>query len=451
MGSSLRGVAYILDEPTIGLHPHDNQNLLRILRSLQKSGNSLIIVEHDEETIRSADFVVDLGPGGGIHGGEVVAAGTPAEIMACSESLTGACLARAIETRGSRQPRPLAGCSWVTIEGAREHNLKNITVRFPAERLIVVTGVSGSGKSTLVKETLYAGIKKHLNSFHGPVGAHDRITGADQFSRAAEIDQTPIGKTPRSTPATYIGFYADIRNLFAQVPEAQIRGFTASRFSFNVSGGRCEKCSGQGKIKMEMSFLPDVYVACDVCRGARFNEETRSVLLKGKTISQVLDMTVEEACDFFAAFPSTCRPLKLLQRMGLGYLTLGQQSPTLSGGEAQRIKIAYELSKTAQGRTIYILDEPTTGLHLADIDKLMDVLHDLVDLGNTMVIIEHNLEVIRQADYIIDLGPEGGDKGGFVVASGSPQEVIKQTGTSYTARYLSQYLKRKKLLPVPPY
>ena len=445
MGSSLRGVAYILDEPTIGLHPHDNQNLLRILRSLQKSGNSLIIVEHDEETIRSADFVVDLGPGGGIHGGEVVATGTPAEIMACSESLTGACLARTIDTRGSRQPRPLAGCSWVTIEGAREHNLKNITVQFPAERLIVVTGVSGSGKSTLVKETLYAGIKKHLNSFHGPVGAHDRITGAAQFTRAAEIDQTPIGKTPRSTPATYIGFYADIRNLFAQVPEAQVRGFTASRFSFNVSGGRCEKCSGQGKIRMEMSFLPDVYVACDVCRGARFNEETRSVLLKGKTISQVLDMTVEEACDFFAAFPSTCRPLKLLQRMGLGYLTLGQQSPTLSGGEAQRIKIAYELSKTAQGRTLYILDEPTTGLHLADIDKLMDVLHDLVDPGNTMVIIEHNMEVIRQADYIIDLGPEGGGKGGSVVASGSPQEVVKQTGKSYTARFLKQYMAEKQL------
>ena len=448
MGSNLRGVAYILDEPTIGLHPHDNQNLLRILRTLQQSGNSLIIVEHDEETIRSADFVVDLGPGGGIHGGAVVATGTPAEIMACSESLTGACLARTFETRAQRQPRPLAGCSPVTIKGAREHNLKNITVQFPAERLIVVTGVSGSGKSTLVKETLYQGVKKLLNSYNGPAGAHDRIIGADQFNRAAEIDQSPIGKTPRSTPATYIGFYADIRTLFAQVPEAQVRGFTASRFSFNVSGGRCEKCSGQGKIKMEMSFLPDVYVACDVCRGARFNEETRSVLLKGKNISQVLDMTVEEACDFFAAFPSVSRPLQFLQRMGLGYLTLGQQSPTLSGGEAQRIKIAYELSRTAQGRTLYILDEPTTGLHLADIDRLMDVLHDLVDLGNTLVIIEHNLEVMRQADYIIDLGPEGGDQGGFVVASGSPQEVVKQTAISYTARFLNEYLKQKKLLPV---
>jgi excinuclease ABC subunit A len=448
MGSNLCGVAYILDEPTIGLHPHDNKNLLRILRTLQKNGNSLIIVEHDEETIRSADFVIDLGPGGGIHGGAVVAAGTPAEIMACSDSLTGACLARTIDTRSSRQPRPLSNCSWIAVEGAREHNLKNISVQFPAGRLIVVTGVSGSGKSTLVKETLYWGVKKLLNSYNGSVGVHDRITGADQFTRVAEIDQSPIGKTPRSTPATYIGFYADIRNLFAQVPEALVRGFTASRFSFNVSGGRCEKCSGQGKIKMEMSFLPDVYVACDVCRGARFNEETQSVLLKGKTISQVLDMTVEEACDFFAAFPSTFRPLQLLQRMGLGYMTLGQQSPTLSGGEAQRIKIAYELSRTTQGRTLYILDEPTTGLHLADIDKLMDVLHDLVDLGNTMVIIEHNLEVIRQADYIIDMGPEGGDQGGFVTVSGSPQDVAKQAGISYTARYLNEYLKQKNILPV---
>jgi len=365
--------------------------------------------------------------------------------MRCKESLTGVWLSHPNGTRRYRQTRPLDNCSYLTLQGAREHNLKHITVNVPKERLTVVTGVSGSGKSTLVKETIYKGAKKLLGSYHGRVGGCDTLKGAEQFSRVAEIDQSPIGKTPRSTPATYIGFYSEIRRLFSLVPEAQIRGFSSSRFSFNLRGGRCEKCSGQGKIKMEMSFMPDVYVACDVCQGTRFNEETLSVLLKGKNISQVLDLTIEEACDLFQGFPSINRPLHLLQRMNLGYLTLGQQSPSLSGGEAQRIKIAYELSRTAHGKTLYVLDEPTTGLHLADIDKLMEVLHDLVDLGNTMVIIEHNLEVIRQADYIIDLGPEGGDKGGFVVACGSPQQVANHR-TSYTAQYLKQYMKKKNLL-----
>jgi excinuclease ABC subunit A len=446
MGSNLRGVAYILDEPTIGLHPHDNKNLLRILRSLQKRGNTLIIVEHDEETIRSADFVIDLGIGGGIHGGNVVAAGTLQDIMHSKESVTGAWLSHAHGMRKFRQPRPLDGCAYVTIEGAREHNLKHITVSIPLQRLTVVTGVSGSGKSTLVKDTVYKGIKKRLGSYYGYTGACDSLKGAEHLSRVAEIDQSPIGKTPRSTPATYIGFYSEIRRMFSLVPESQIRGFTPSRFSFNVSGGRCEKCSGQGKIKMAMSFLPDVYVLCDVCQGKRFNEETLSVRLKGKNISDVLDLTVEEACSFFQGFPAIHRPLHLLARMGLGYLTLGQQSPTLSGGEAQRIKIAYELSRTTRGNTLYVLDEPTTGLHVADIDNLMTVLQELVDRGNTMIIIEHNMEVIRQADYIIDLGPEGGDQGGFVVASGTPAEVAIKTKTSYTARYLNQYLRQKNLL-----
>ncbi len=446
MGSNLRGVAYILDEPTIGLHPHDNKNLLRILRSLQKRGNTLIIVEHDEATIRSADFVIDLGIGGGIHGGTVVAAGTPQDIIRCKESVTGAWLSHTNGIRKYRQPRSLAGCGYVTVAGAREHNLKHITVAIPLQRLTVVTGVSGSGKSTLVKETIYKGLKKMLGGYHGCTGACDSLNGAEQLRRVAEIDQSPIGKTPRSTPATYIGFYNEIRRLFSLLPESQIRGYTPSRFSFNVSGGRCEKCSGQGKIKMEMSFLPDVYVLCDVCRGKRFNEETLAVRLKGKNISEVLDLTVEEACSFFRGFPAILRPLQLLERIGLGYLTLGQQSPTLSGGEAQRIKIAYEMCRTTRGNTLYVLDEPTTGLHLADIDNLMTVLQELVDLGNTMIIIEHNLEVIRQADYIIDLGPEGGDKGGFVVASGAPHDIIKHTKKSSTARYLREYFIQKKLL-----
>ncbi len=443
IASNLRGVAYVLDEPTIGLHPHDNKNLIHIIKELKQKGNSVIIVEHDEETIKNADFIVDLGIGGGTHGGDIVAAGTLSDIIQSTSSVTGAYLAGRTNSKNPVTPRSLKGGAYLKIIGAHEHNLNNITASFPIGRLSVVTGVSGSGKTTLVRETLYKGIQRCLGSYHGYTGAHQKITGSEYLKRIVEIDQSPIGKTPRSIPATYVGFYDDIRNLFSNVPEARIRGYAPGRFSFNLSGGRCEKCSGQGKLKVMMSFLPDMYVDCDVCRGQRFNDETLHILFKGKDISQVLAMTVEEGCDFFKGIPPIYKPLNILNRMGLGYLTLGQPSPTLSGGEAQRIKIASELCKNDHGKTLYILDEPTTGLHAADIEKLMEILQALVDLGNTIIIIEHNLEVIRQADYILDLGPGGGDQGGSIVAAGPPQKIaLGGDSSSYTAGYLKQYLER---------
>ena len=439
VASNLRGVAYILDEPTIGLHPHDNRKLIGIIRDLQRKGNTVIIVEHDEETIRSADYVVDLGPGGGTHGGTVVAAGSPAELAANPSSVTGAYLRK--REPGQYRPRPLAGCGRITVRGACGHNLRDLTAHFPAGRLTVVTGVSGSGKTTLVRETLYRGLRRKLGQYFGGAAPHRDIEGAGLVRRVLEIDQSPIGKTPRSVPATYVGFYDDIRRLYALTPDARMRGFEASRFSFNVSGGRCEKCSGQGKLKIVMSFLPDMYVDCDECRGMRFSEETLQILFKGKSIAQVLAMTVEEACDFFGGFSAIHRPLSILQRMGLGYLHLGQPSPTLSGGEAQRIKIAAELCKADHGSTLYVLDEPTTGLHPADIARLMAVLQELVDVGNTVVIIEHNLDVISLADNVIDLGPGGGGSGGSIVAEGPPAEIARgDFPESLTARYLRGHL-----------
>ncbi len=442
VASNLRGVAYVLDEPTVGLHPHDNKNLLSIIRELQQKGNSVIVVEHDEETIRSADYVIDLGPGGGTHGGHIVAAGTVRDIVQNSASITGAHLSGKHKQPHTGQRR-LKGCPNITVKGAAEHNLKEITARFPVGRMAVVTGVSGAGKTTLVHDTLYKGLKSLLGQYHGSIGRHEKIVGAKHFKRIVEIDQSAIGKTPRSIPATFVGFYDAIRNLYAQVPEARIRGYSQGRFSFNLSGGRCEKCSGQGKLKIGMSFLPDMYIDCDLCQGSRFNEETMQILFKGKTIAQVLDMTVEEGCEFFADIPAIYKPLDILNSMGLGYLTVGQPSPTLSGGEAQRIKIAAELCKNNHGKTLYILDEPTTGLHPADIAKLMEVLQALVDLGNTIVIIEHNLDVIEQADCIIDLGPYGGDRGGEIVASGRPLEIANgDYPQSVTAAYLKEHLQR---------
>jgi excinuclease ABC subunit A len=440
VASNLRGVAYVLDEPTIGLHPHDTRKLIGIIRELQQRGNSVIIVEHDEDTIKSADYIIDLGPGGGTHGGTVVAAGTLSELVKNPDSATGAWLRANGEATATRSSRDLADCPAILLKGASEHNLQDLTVSIPTGRLTVVTGVSGSGKTTLVRETLYKGLRKKLGQYFGPVGRLGAIGIPPVVRRVIEIDQSPIGKTPRSVPATYVGFYDTIRKLYALTPDARMRGYGASRFSFNVSGGRCEKCSGQGRMKIAMSFLPDMYVACDECRGSRFNEETLQILFKEKTIAQILEMTVEEACGFFSGFSEIHRPLDILQRMGLGYLHLGQPSPTLSGGEAQRIKIAAELCKSDHGMTLYVLDEPTTGLHPADIERLMAVLQELVGLGNTMVIIEHNLAVISQADNVIDLGPGGGGDGGRIVAEGSPADISAGLfPQSLTAQYLREY------------
>jgi len=439
VASPLRGVAYILDEPTIGLHPHDNKNLLKLLHDLRDKGNSVIIVEHDEETIRQAEHIIDLGPGGGTNGGRVVAQGALEDILRNPTSLTGSAL-RSRSLLPARTSRPLAGCQHLTVRGARQHNLRNIEARFPLARLTVVTGVSGSGKTTLVRETLLAAVQQRLGRVWSPPGEHDALLGAEAIKRAVEIDQSPIGSTPRSIPATYVGIYDSIRRLFAGVPEARMRGFSQARFSFNVSGGRCEKCLGQGTVKVAMNFLPDLYVVCDQCHGKRFNDETLQVLLHGKNIAEVLAMTIEEACPFFEAVPAIYKPLSIMNRMGLGYLALGQPSPTLSGGEAQRVKIAAELCGNDHGSTLYILDEPTTGLHISDIPKLMEVLQELVDRGNTVVIIEHNLDVISQADYLIDLGPAGGDRGGRIVAQGSPKDIaFRQHPRSVTARYLRHY------------
>ena len=438
IGSSLVGVLYILDEPSIGLHQRDNRRLIDTLLKLRDLGNTVIVVEHDEETMRSADYIVDMGPGAGEHGGYVVAAGSIEDIMACKASITGQYLSgeRRIEVPATRR-RPSGKC--LVVKGAREHNLKNIDVEIPLGVFVCVTGVSGSGKSTLVNEILYKRLAHELNGAAAKAGAHDTILGIENLDKVIDIDQSPIGRTPRSNPATYTGVFDYIRETFAQTPEAKVRGYKPGRFSFNVKGGRCEACRGDGIIKIEMHFLPDVYVPCEVCKGKRYNRETLEVRYKGKSIADVLDMRVEDALEFFQNIPRIKRKLQTLYDVGLGYIKLGQPATTLSGGEAQRVKLATELSRRSNGRTLYILDEPTTGLHFADIEKLLKVLGQLVDAGDTVLVIEHNLDVIKTADYIIDLGPEGGEHGGTVVACGTPEEVAQVAG-SYTGQFLRRML-----------
>ncbi|MBX6371603.1 MAG: excinuclease ABC subunit UvrA [Acidothermus sp.] len=441
IGSGLVGVLYVLDEPSIGLHQRDNHRLIDTLLRLRDLGNTLIVVEHDEDTIRAADWVVDIGPGAGEHGGQIVVSGPVSDLLACKESLTGAYLSgrRSIEIPVLR--RPVDPKRQLVVKGAREHNLRNIDVAFPLGCFIAVTGVSGSGKSTLVNDILYAGLAKELNGAKTVPGRHDRIVGLDLVDKAIHVDQSPIGRTPRSNPATYTGVFDDIRRLFAETTEAKVRGYRPGRFSFNVKGGRCEACSGDGTIKIEMNFLPDVYVPCEVCHGARYNRETLEVHYKGKTIADVLDMPIEEAAEFFGALPAIARRLTTLVEVGLGYVRLGQPAPTLSGGEAQRVKLASELQKRATGRTVYVLDEPTTGLHFEDVRKLLGVLQSLVERGNTVIVIEHNLDVIKTADWIIDLGPEGGSRGGLVVAQGTPEQVAEVEG-SHTGAFLRRVLGR---------
>lgn len=438
IGSGLVGVAYILDEPSIGLHQRDNDKLLNTLKYLRDLGNTLIVVEHDEDTMLAADHIVDIGPGAGSHGGEVVAQGTAEDIMACPESITGAYLSHKITVPVPKKRRKPKG--FLTVRGAAENNLKNIDVSFPVGVFTCVTGVSGSGKSSLVNEILYKHLARKLNRARIIAGKHKTIEGIEQLDKVIDIDQSPIGRTPRSNPATYTGVFDHIRDLFATTNDAKERGYTKGRFSFNVKGGRCEACNGDGIIKIEMHFLPDVYVPCEVCGGKRYNRETLEVRYKGKNIYDVLEMTVEEATEFFKNVPSIHRKIATLNDVGLSYVKLGQPSTTLSGGEAQRIKLATELSKRSTGKTIYILDEPTTGLHFADVHKLVDILQRFADEGNTVVVIEHNLDVIKTADYIIDMGPEGGDGGGTVIASGTPEEVAK-CKKSYTGAYIKRYLK----------
>ena len=437
IGSGLVGVAYILDEPSIGLHQRDNDKLLSALKNLRDIGNTLIVVEHDEDTMREADFIVDIGPGAGENGGEVVATGTAKDIMKCEESITGQYLSGKLKIPVPKVRRKPTG--FITLKGAKENNLKNIDVSFPLGVMTCVTGVSGSGKSSLVNEILYKSLAKTLNRARTIPGKHDKIEGTNQLDKIICIDQSPIGRTPRSNPATYTGVFDLIRDLFASTQDAKEKGYLKGRFSFNVKGGRCEACSGDGIIKIEMHFLPDVYVPCEVCHGKRYNRETLEVKYKGKSIYDVLNMTVEEACEFFANVPSIKRKIETLNEVGLSYIRLGQPSTELSGGEAQRIKLATELSRRSTGKTIYVLDEPTTGLHFADVHKLTDILKRLTEGGNTVVVIEHNLDVIKTADYIIDMGPEGGDGGGTVIASGTPEEVA-EVKESYTGQYIKKYL-----------
>ena len=437
IGSGLVGVAYILDEPSIGLHQRDNDKLIATLKRLRDLGNTLIVVEHDEDTMLAADYIVDIGPGAGDYGGEVVAAGTAKDIMKCKRSITGAYLSGRKKIPVPEKRRVPTG--WIEVQGARENNLKNINVKFPLGVMTCVTGVSGSGKSSLVNEILYKHLARDLNRAKEKPGKHDKILGMEQLDKVINIDQSPIGRTSRSNPATYTGVFDMIRDLFASSKDAKAKGYGKGRFSFNVSGGRCEACKGDGIIKIEMHFLPDVYVPCEVCHGKRYNRETLEVRYKGKSISDVLDMTVDEACVFFENMPSILRKIETLRDVGLGYIKLGQPSTSLSGGEAQRIKLATELSKRSTGKTIYILDEPTTGLHFADVHKLIDILQRLTEGGNTVVVIEHNLDVIKTADYIIDIGPEGGARGGTVVTQGTPEEVA-ECPESYTGKYLEKYL-----------
>lgn len=439
IGSGLQGVLYVLDEPSIGLHQRDNDRLIKTLKRLKELGNTVIVVEHDEDTIRIADHLVDIGPGAGIHGGEVVAEGTPEQVANTKASITGQYLRGELQIAVPKVRRKGSGKS-LKIINARENNLKNIDVEVPLGKMVVVSGVSGSGKSTLINDILAKELHVRLNRAHEAVGRHDDIEGIDNLDKVIIIDQSPIGRTPRSNPATYVGLFTPIRELFASTPEAKIRGYKAGRFSFNVRGGRCENCQGDGMIKIEMHFLPDVYVPCEVCNGKRYNREALEIHFKGKTIADVLEMTVEQAFEFFGNIPSIAKKLETLVQVGLGYMHLGQSATTLSGGEAQRVKLATELSKRSTGRTLYILDEPTTGLHMDDVKRLMEVLHALVDTGNSMVIIEHNLDVIKSADHIIDMGPEGGAHGGEVVAEGTPEQIIKNAA-SYTGHFLKKLLR----------
>ncbi len=438
IGSQLRGVLYVLDEPSIGLHPRDNSGCSSTLQTLRDLGNSVLVVEHDQETIEHADYVVDLGPLAGTHGGEVIAAGKPAEIEAAENSLTGKYLSGKLKIEVP-DVRRLANGSRIKVKGARAYNLKNIDAEFPLGLFTVVTGVSGSGKSTLVEEILYPALYKHVYKSAVEPLEHDSIEGLELVDKIIEIDQSPIGRTPRSNPATYTGLFTPIRELYAMLPESRTRGYKAGRFSFNVKGGRCEACEGGGLKRIEMNFLPDVYVTCDVCRGHRYNRETLAVRFKGLSIADLLDTTIEDALPLLENIPQIKQKLQTLMDVGLGYIKVGQSSTTLSGGEAQRIKLAKELSKRATGKTIYILDEPTTGLHFADVHKLLDVLQQLVDTGNTVIVIEHNLDVIKSADYIIDLGPEGGAGGGKVVATGTPEQVAR-VKKSYTGQALKGVL-----------
>ena len=438
IGSQLTGVLYVLDEPTVGLHQRDNDRLIHTLQAMRDLGNTLLVVEHDEAMIRSADWIIDLGPGAGEKGGEVVVSGTLEDVLSHPVSLTGAYLSGRRRIPLPRQRRPGNG-QFLVVRGAREHNLKNIDVRIPLGMFVCITGVSGSGKSTLLVDVLYRRLAQMLHGSREPAGEHDAIEGVEHIDKVINIDQSPIGRTPRSNPATYTNLFGPIRDLFASLPESKIRGYRAGRFSFNVKGGRCEACEGHGVLRIEMQFLPDVYVPCDVCHGKRYNRETLQVRFKGKNIAEVLDMTVDEAVEFFSAFPAIQRKLQTLQDVGLGYIRLGQPAPTLSGGEAQRVKLARELSKIATGRTLYVLDEPSVGLHAADVDKLVAVLNRLVDAGNTVVIIEHHPDIIKVADWIIDLGPEGGDAGGWVVAEGRPEDVAR-VESSYTGQFLRRIL-----------
>ena len=440
IGSGLVGVLYILDEPSIGLHQRDNDRLIDTLKGLRDLGNTLLVVEHDEDTMRAADYLVDIGPGAGEHGGQVVAAGTVDEVMQVKDSITGQYLSgRKFIALPDERRKPGKNC--IEIRGAKENNLQNINVKFPIGLFTVVTGVSGSGKSTLINEILYKGLANQLYRSYHKVGAHKEIRGLEHIDKIINIDQSPIGRTPRSNPATYTGVFDAIRELYSQTPEAKMRGYKQGRFSFNVKGGRCEACRGDGIIKIEMHFLPDVYVPCEVCKGARYNRETLEVKYKGKSIADVLDMTVDDAVEFFSAIPKIYKKMVTLQEVGLGYIRLGQAATTLSGGEAQRVKLATELARRSTGKTLYILDEPTTGLHAEDIRKLLDVLQKLVDGGDTVIVIEHNLDVIKTADYIIDLGPEGGNRGGTIVATGTPEQ-IANVKESYTGKFLGPVLKQ---------
>ncbi len=440
IGSGLVGTLYVLDEPSIGLHQRDNHRLIETLERLRDLGNTVLVVEHDEDTIRASDWLVDIGPGAGEHGGEIVYSGPVDGVLRVSKSVTGQYLSgkRSVAVPAKRRP---TGDDWLTIRGAREHNLKNLTVKLPLGCFVAVTGVSGSGKSTLIRDILLPSLMQKIYKSKDAPGRHTAVDGVGKLDKVIDMDQSPIGRTPRSNPATYTGVFDDIRKLFANTPEAKIRGYMPGRFSFNVPGGRCEACSGDGTIKIEMHFLPDVYVPCEVCKGARYNRDTLDVTFKGKNISDVLNMPIEEAVQFFANQPRIARHMQTLLDVGLGYVRLGQSAPTLSGGEAQRVKLAAELAKRGTGHTIYLLDEPTTGLHFEDVRRLLVVLSRLVDQGNTVLVIEHNLEVIKTADWIIDMGPEGGDGGGEVVAQGTPETVAK-VKASYTGRFLQPLLKK---------
>lgn len=439
IGSGLTGVLYVLDEPSIGLHQKDNEKLINSLKKMRDLGNSLIVVEHDEETMNEADYIVDVGPGAGIHGGSIVFAGTPQEIKECEESITGKYLSGKLKVEVPEKRRKIEK-GYIEVKGAKENNLKNINVKFPIGLMTCVTGVSGSGKSTLVNQILCKAASKELNRANTFPGKHDKILGLEKLDKVINIDQSPIGRTPRSNPATYTGAFDLIRDLFAATPDSKMRGYTKGRFSFNVAGGRCEACNGDGILKIEMNFLPDVYVPCEVCHGKRYSRETLEVKYKGKNIAEVLDMTVEEALAFFKNVPSIKSKIQTLYDVGLGYIRLGQPATTLSGGEAQRVKLATELARKSTGKTLYILDEPTTGLHMADVHNLINMLNRLADNKNTLIIIEHNLDVIKSCDYIVDLGPNGGENGGELVAEGTPEEVAK-VKNSYTGQFLKKILK----------